>query len=57
MNKPILILNDQGGGVMYISYDTVGTILSYNISHAHAPIVLIEGENHEAEENRSDHSA
>lgn len=38
-NEKILVLNDQGGGVMNVSYDIVSTLRA-NMKH-HEPIVLI----------------
>lgn len=37
--KPILVLNDQGGAVMNISYDVTASLRA-NMKH-HEPIVLI----------------
>ena len=37
--EPILVLNDQGGAVMGISYDVTATLRA-NMKH-HEPIVLI----------------
>lgn len=45
----VLILNDQGGGVMNVSNDIVNTLLSHNLSNSHQPIVLIEEMNDDLE--------
>lgn len=37
--EQILVLNDQGGGVMNVSYDIVSTLRA-NMNH-HEPIVLV----------------
>ena len=39
MNKPIMILNDQGGAVMDITYDVTATLRAQE--HGHQPIVLV----------------
>lgn len=39
--ESILVLNDQGGGVMNVSYDVTSTIRAQD--HGHPPTVLIRG--------------
>ena len=36
--KPILVLNDQGGAVMYVTHDVAGTLR--HEEHGHPPLVF-----------------
>ena len=36
--KPILVLNDQGGAVMYVTHDVTGTLR--HEEHGHPPLVF-----------------
>lgn len=36
----VLILNDQGGGVMSVSYDVTGTLRAQE--HGHPPLIVFE---------------
>lgn len=40
--QAVLVLNDQGGAVMDVSYNKTATLRSEN--HGHLPIVLSKGE-------------
>ena len=39
-SEKILVLNDQGGGIMTVSYDVVSTLRSQ--TKHHEPVILIE---------------
>lgn len=43
-DRPVLILNDQGGGVMGVSYNVTGTLRASE--HGHQPIVLESNQVH-----------
>lgn len=43
-DRPVLILNDQGGGVMGVSYNVTGTLRA--AEHGHQPIVLESNQVH-----------
>lgn len=36
--RPVLVLNDQGGGVMAVSYDCTGTLRAQD--HGHPPLIF-----------------
>ena len=36
--RPVLVLNDQGGGVMAVSYDCAGTLRAQD--HGHPPLIF-----------------
>lgn len=43
-DRPVLVLNDQGGGVMGVSYNVTGTLRASE--HGHQPIVLESNQAH-----------
>ena len=52
--KTILVLNDQGGSIMNVSYDVVGTLRSE--MGGHAPIILIDNDYPDAKIQQCSHS-
>lgn len=36
--RPVLVLNDQGGGIMNVGFDVVGTLRAQD--HGHPPLIF-----------------
>ena len=48
MNKILITLNDQGGGVMLWNYDELASTLRAQMA-SHPPIVVLEDDNEDAD--------
>jgi len=50
MNKILITLNDQGGGVMLWNYDELASTLRSQMSSSHPPIVVLENDDEDSKD-------
>lgn len=51
-NEGVMVLNDQGGGVMNVTYDVANTLRAQD--HGHPPLILCRLEQNNKRDNAND---